>query len=164
MHKIRHALAKAPLNSRQSVLYRMGTNPCPPTHRNYVSFRIRLEEYKTTAARPIRAYVLLMARSTACSPSQAGDRILPQRVRWQRDYAFFIHPVDPVQVPGYADVITNSMGFCTMTGKVTKGKYRSLEEFTVRSAWFHSSTQTDDKSWSIDPRTRLSPPRRHLTI
>ena len=48
------------------------------------------------------------------------------------DYAFFIRPVDPAQVPGYADVIKNPMDFGTMTVKVTKGKYRSLEEFTVR--------------------------------
>lgn len=48
------------------------------------------------------------------------------------DYAFFIHPVDPAQVPGYADVIRSPMDFGTMTVKVARGKYRSLDEFTVR--------------------------------
>jgi len=47
------------------------------------------------------------------------------------DYAFFISPVDPAQVPGYADVIKHPMDFGTMSSKVAKGKYRSLEEFTV---------------------------------
>ena len=48
------------------------------------------------------------------------------------DYAFFIRPVDPAQVPGYADVIKTPMDLGTMTVKVARGKYRSLDEFTVR--------------------------------
>lgn len=47
------------------------------------------------------------------------------------DYAFFLHPVDPAQVPGYSDVVTRPMDLGTMTTKVEKGKYRSLEEFAV---------------------------------
>jgi hypothetical protein len=47
------------------------------------------------------------------------------------DYAFFISPVDPTRVPGYADVIKHPMDFGTMSTKVARGKYRSLEEFTV---------------------------------
>jgi hypothetical protein len=56
------------------------------------------------------------------------------------DYAFFISPVDPTRVPGYADVIKHPMDFGTMSTKVAKGKYRSLEEFTVStlSALFRS--------------------------
>ncbi|KAH0835452.1 hypothetical protein J3R83DRAFT_9086 [Lanmaoa asiatica] len=53
------------------------------------------------------------------------------QIKKRDDYAFFIHPVDPAQVPGYADVIKNPMDFGTMTVKVIKGKYRSLEEFTT---------------------------------
>ncbi|KAF9244452.1 hypothetical protein BU15DRAFT_41904 [Melanogaster broomeanus] len=52
------------------------------------------------------------------------------QIKKRDDYAFFICPVDPAQVPGYADVIKNPMDFGTMTVKVSKGKYRSLEEFT----------------------------------
>ena len=51
------------------------------------------------------------------------------------DYAFFLHPVDPSQVPGYSDVIARPMDLGTMTTKVEKGKYRSLEEFAVRLLW-----------------------------
>lgn len=65
------------------------------------------------------------------------------------DYAFFISPVDPARVPGYADVIKHPMDLGTMSTKVAKGKYRSLEEFTVSKTlqyfnpvlvmWMHST-------------------------
>ena len=48
------------------------------------------------------------------------------------DYAFFLKPVDVANVPGYADVIKYPMDLGTMTTKVEKGRYRSLEEFAVR--------------------------------
>ncbi|THU95383.1 Bromodomain-containing protein, partial [Dendrothele bispora CBS 962.96] len=41
----------------------------------------------------------------------------------------FLHPVDPNQVPGYADVVKHPMDFGTITNKVNRGRYRSLEEF-----------------------------------
>ena len=47
------------------------------------------------------------------------------------DYAFFLEPVDPSQAPGYLDTIRCPMDFGTMTNKVIRGKYRSLEEFAV---------------------------------
>lgn len=47
------------------------------------------------------------------------------------DYAFFIKPVDPSLVPGYGDAVKQPMDFGTMTVKVEKGKYRSLEDFAV---------------------------------
>lgn len=67
------------------------------------------------------------------------------------DYAFFIRPVDPAQVPGYADAIKSPMDFGTMSVKVSRGKYRSLEEFTVRRDWSGSQ-------YRLIPRTtdRLS--------
>jgi bromodomain-containing protein 7/9 len=49
------------------------------------------------------------------------------------DYAFFLHPVDVANVPGYSDVVKHPMDLGTMTNKVARGKYRSLEEFTVCS-------------------------------
>jgi bromodomain-containing protein 7/9 len=49
------------------------------------------------------------------------------------DYAFFLKPVDPRLVPGYAEMIQRPMDLGTMTTKVSKGKYRSLEDFAVRS-------------------------------
>ncbi|KAI0354547.1 hypothetical protein OH77DRAFT_1426157 [Trametes cingulata] len=51
------------------------------------------------------------------------------QIKKKDDYAFFLQPVDPQQVPGYSDVISRPMDLGTMTTKVEKGKYRSLEEF-----------------------------------
>ncbi|KAI6043621.1 hypothetical protein EDC04DRAFT_2562485 [Pisolithus marmoratus] len=53
------------------------------------------------------------------------------QIKKKDDYAFFIRPVDPGKVPGYTDVIKNPMDFGTMTAKVERGKYRSLEEFST---------------------------------
>ncbi|KAG1824864.1 uncharacterized protein BJ212DRAFT_1322924 [Suillus subaureus] len=47
------------------------------------------------------------------------------------DYAFFISPVDPSRVQGYAEMIKHPMDLGTMSTKVARGKYRSLEEFTT---------------------------------
>lgn len=47
------------------------------------------------------------------------------------DYAFFLQPVDTSQIPGYLDLIKTPMDFGTITQKVERGRYRSLEEFTV---------------------------------
>jgi hypothetical protein len=49
------------------------------------------------------------------------------------DYAFFLKPVDVEKVPGYLEVISQPMDFGTMTEKVAKSKYRSLDEFAVRT-------------------------------
>lgn len=48
------------------------------------------------------------------------------------DYAFFLQPVNPSTVPGYGDVVKQPMDFGTMSAKVDRGRYRSLEEFAVR--------------------------------
>ncbi|KAF8884661.1 hypothetical protein BD779DRAFT_769027 [Infundibulicybe gibba] len=53
------------------------------------------------------------------------------QIKKKDDYAFFLHPVDPVQVPGYSDVVKRPMDFGTMTTKVTRGRYRSLEDFAA---------------------------------
>ncbi|KAJ6523304.1 hypothetical protein B0H19DRAFT_652083 [Mycena capillaripes] len=45
------------------------------------------------------------------------------------DYAFFLKPVNPTQVPGYSDLIKRPMDLGTMTTKVQRGRYRSLEDF-----------------------------------
>lgn len=47
------------------------------------------------------------------------------------DYAFFLRPVDAANVAGYSDLIKCPMDFGTMTDKVRRGKYRSLDEFAV---------------------------------
>ncbi|KAI0073975.1 hypothetical protein K474DRAFT_1665959 [Panus rudis PR-1116 ss-1] len=51
------------------------------------------------------------------------------QIKKKDDYAFFLTPVDTSQVPGYTDVVKHPMDFGTITTKVEKGKYRSLEEF-----------------------------------
>ena len=50
------------------------------------------------------------------------------------DYAFFLTPVDATLVPGYADAIQHPMDFGTITKKVERGRYRTLEEFAVSLA------------------------------
>ncbi|KIL58170.1 hypothetical protein M378DRAFT_200609 [Amanita muscaria Koide BX008] len=52
------------------------------------------------------------------------------QIKKKDDYAFFLRAVNPEQVPGYSDVIKHPMDLGTMTVKVDKGKYRSLEDFT----------------------------------
>lgn len=52
------------------------------------------------------------------------------------DYAFFLWPVDLEKVPGYMDVIKQPMDFGTMADKVSRSKYRSLDEFAVRTILF----------------------------
>ncbi|TBU42040.1 hypothetical protein BD309DRAFT_963932 [Dichomitus squalens] len=51
------------------------------------------------------------------------------QIKKKDDYAFFLQPVDPTQVPGYSDVVSKPMDFGTIATKVEKGRYRSLEEF-----------------------------------
>ena len=48
------------------------------------------------------------------------------------DYAFFLAPVDTTQIPNYTDIVKNPMDFGTMSDKVDKGRYRSLDQFKVR--------------------------------
>ena len=56
------------------------------------------------------------------------------------DYAFFLAPVDATAVPGYSDVIKQPMDFGTMTHKVSRGRYRLLEDFAV--CFFYASFVT----------------------
>ncbi|KAF9467493.1 hypothetical protein BDZ94DRAFT_1155732 [Collybia nuda] len=51
------------------------------------------------------------------------------QIKKKDDYAFFLKPVDVSQTPGYSDIVKRPMDLGTMTVKVNKGKYRSLEEF-----------------------------------
>ncbi|KAF9263370.1 hypothetical protein L218DRAFT_959397 [Marasmius fiardii PR-910] len=51
------------------------------------------------------------------------------QIKKRDDYAFFLQPVDTSQVPGYSDIVKNPMDFGTMSNKVARGRYRSLEEF-----------------------------------
>ncbi|KAF9042012.1 hypothetical protein BDZ89DRAFT_1128700 [Hymenopellis radicata] len=52
------------------------------------------------------------------------------QIKKKDDYAFFLHPVNVSEVPGYSAVVKRPMDFGTMTNKVARGKYRSLEDFT----------------------------------
>lgn len=52
------------------------------------------------------------------------------------DYAFFLKPVDVANVPGYADLVKHPMDFGTMTDKVNRAKYRSLEDFAVKHSCY----------------------------
>lgn len=54
---------------------------------------------------------------------------LISKIKKKDDYAFFLEPVDLEKVPGYMDVVKQPMDFGTMADKVSKSKYRSLDEF-----------------------------------
>ncbi|TRM66795.1 hypothetical protein BD626DRAFT_426383 [Schizophyllum amplum] len=51
------------------------------------------------------------------------------QIKKKDDYAFFLEPVNPALVPGYSDVVKQPMDLGTMSTKVDRGRYRSLEEF-----------------------------------
>jgi Bromodomain len=65
------------------------------------------------------------------------------------DYAFFLEPVNPEKVPGYMDVIKKPMDFGTMSEKVAKSKYKTLDEFSVRS-----STSFRKKNFKVEHTLR----------
>ncbi|KAJ2912796.1 hypothetical protein MD484_g7631, partial [Candolleomyces efflorescens] len=54
---------------------------------------------------------------------------LIQQIKKKDDYAFFLSPVDAENVPGYLDVVKCPMDLGTMTEKVNRGRYRSLDDF-----------------------------------
>ncbi|KAL1721567.1 hypothetical protein EV715DRAFT_288308 [Schizophyllum commune] len=51
------------------------------------------------------------------------------QIKKKDEYAIFLEPVNTALVPGYTDAIKHPMDFGTMTTKVERGRYRSLEEF-----------------------------------
>ncbi|KAH0580709.1 hypothetical protein H2248_002194 [Termitomyces sp. 'cryptogamus'] len=53
------------------------------------------------------------------------------QIKKKDDYAFFLQPVDALQVPGYTDIVKRPMDLGTMSLKVDRGKYRSLEDFAA---------------------------------
>lgn len=57
---------------------------------------------------------------------------MPHCICRKDDYAFFLRPVNAANVPGYSDIVKRPMDLGTMSDKVNRGKYRSLEEFAVR--------------------------------
>ncbi|EGN97535.1 hypothetical protein SERLA73DRAFT_56919 [Serpula lacrymans var. lacrymans S7.3] len=64
------------------------------------------------------------------------------QIKKKDDYAFFISPVDPAQIPGYADVIKRPMDLGTMSAKVSHSRYRSLEEFAADFRLVTSNAKT----------------------
>ncbi|KZV96896.1 hypothetical protein EXIGLDRAFT_642769 [Exidia glandulosa HHB12029] len=55
---------------------------------------------------------------------------LISRIKKKDDYAFFLNPVDPAVAPGYKDVVKNPMDLGTMSKKVDRGRYKTLDDFT----------------------------------
>ncbi|KAJ3778677.1 hypothetical protein FB446DRAFT_712707 [Lentinula raphanica] len=50
-------------------------------------------------------------------------------IKKKDSYGFFLTPVDLEQVPGYTDVVKEPMDFGTVSNKVARRKYRSLDDF-----------------------------------
>lgn len=73
-------------------------------------------------------------------PKAELTRCLPCR---KDAYGFFLQPVDLSLVPGYLDIIKRPMDFGTISNKVDRGKYRSLEEFAVCGHHNDSSSEQD---------------------
>ncbi|KAK2462175.1 hypothetical protein APHAL10511_005807 [Amanita phalloides] len=71
------------------------------------------------------------------------------QIKRKDDYAFFLRPVDPTQVSGYADVIQRPMDFGTMKVKVEKGRYRSLDDFSSDLKLVTSNAKTFNPQGSI---------------
>ncbi|KAI1793692.1 hypothetical protein LXA43DRAFT_1000031 [Ganoderma leucocontextum] len=71
------------------------------------------------------------------------------QIKKKDDYAFFLQPVDPAQISGYNDVISRPMDLGTMTTKVEKGRYRSLEEFASDLKLVTSNAKTFNPAGSI---------------
>ncbi|PCH34908.1 hypothetical protein WOLCODRAFT_133656 [Wolfiporia cocos MD-104 SS10] len=82
------------------------------------SFKLAQEEPVRKAPRPVKLKPL----------KEVLAKLIAQ-IKKKDDYAFFLQPVDVSQVPGYLDVVKRPMDFGTMTTKVGRGRYRSLEEF-----------------------------------
>ncbi|KAF8811316.1 hypothetical protein BYT27DRAFT_7253025 [Phlegmacium glaucopus] len=70
-----------------------------------------------------------MARPVKLKPLKEVLIKLIAQIKKKDDYAFFLHPVKSGNVPGYADIVKRPMDLGTMSHKVNKGKYRSLEDF-----------------------------------
>ena len=66
------------------------------------------------------------------------------------EYMFFLHPVDPIQVPGYLQVIQHPMDFQTMREKVSRHAYTSLDEFKVISLFLFFGTWDSMRSFFVE--------------
>ncbi|KAF5389382.1 hypothetical protein D9757_004243 [Collybiopsis confluens] len=51
-------------------------------------------------------------------------------IKKKDDYGFFLEPVNADQIAGYSAIIKEPMDLGTISTKVAKGKYRSLDDFT----------------------------------
>ena len=80
-----------------------------------------LKEVLSKLIAQIKKCVYYFSLATRSNPPRRKD-----------EYAIFLEPVNTALVPGYTDVIKHPMDFGTMTTKVERGRYRSLEEFAVR--------------------------------
>ncbi|KAG5643004.1 hypothetical protein DXG03_001782 [Asterophora parasitica] len=70
-----------------------------------------------------------MPRPLKLKPLKEVLTKLIAQIKKKDDYAFFLKPVDTSQIQGYTDVVKRPMDLGTMSVKVDRGKYRSLEDF-----------------------------------
>ena len=103
------------------------TSPTSPLH-SPTTF------YDATPPQPsrLRGKAAFIASGKKRPFKEACLKIIDQLCK-KDEYMFFLHPVDPIQVPGYLQVIQHPMDFQTMREKVYRHAYTSLDEFKVIS-------------------------------
>ncbi|KAH8111567.1 hypothetical protein DFH11DRAFT_1512762 [Phellopilus nigrolimitatus] len=120
-------------------------------------------------ARPPPPPKVKVPRPVKLKPLKEVLSRLIANVKRKDDYAFFLQPVDQSKVTGYSDVVKHPMDFGTMTEKVEKGRYRSLEQFKDDFCLVTSNAKAFNppgslyhveaskiEAWGIDQITRSS--------
>jgi hypothetical protein len=131
-HNKPHSLPLVPRSSHSYYLRFRAVNSRCQAERPRTNPKVRLGPRSLNRSRRSCLVLLLKSKSTYAIVCDRRHQVLICLHSRKDDYAFFLQPVDVSQVPGYSDVIKRPMDLGTISTKVNRGKYRSLEEFTVR--------------------------------
>ncbi|KAF9448690.1 hypothetical protein P691DRAFT_729247 [Macrolepiota fuliginosa MF-IS2] len=121
-------------SSPRQTTTRSGLTLVLPSLKNLKAAKAVKKSKTTISISPSPAFDVDVAEKKASRPVKLKPlkevlSKLIQQIKKKDDYAFFLEPVNPNQVPGYSDIIKRPMDFGTMTNKVNRSKYRSLEDF-----------------------------------
>ncbi|KAJ0047024.1 hypothetical protein Pint_06709 [Pistacia integerrima] len=67
--------------------------------------------------------------SRIATPERKNLELLLSKLKRRDFYRIFAEPVDPIEVEGYYDVIKEPMDFSTITEKLNRGSYVTVQEF-----------------------------------